>query len=161
VDVVGALIMDEHNRVYAHRRSATRRLFPGLWDIVGGHVEPGETREQALARELEEETGWRLRRIEAITGEWDWTVDGALRHETDYLVEVDGDLTRPRLEEGKQDAFDWVGPENLVLMMLNRTDGGPAAPRHRGQGGADPAHATAATVAAWPVARGRPVAAAQ
>jgi RimJ/RimL family protein N-acetyltransferase len=123
VEVVGVLIRDERNRVYVHRRSATRRLFPGIWDIVGGHVEPGETREQALARELEEETGWRLRRVEAITGEWDWTVDGVLRHETDYLVEVDGDLTKPRLETGKQDAFDWVGPDNLELLMVNRTDG--------------------------------------
>jgi RimJ/RimL family protein N-acetyltransferase len=123
VEVVGALIRDERDRVYVHRRSATRRLFPGIWDIVGGHVEPGETREHALSRELEEETGWRLRRVEAVVGEWDWTVDGVLRHETDYLVEVDGDLTSPRLEDGKQDAFDWVGPGNLELLMVNRTDG--------------------------------------
>jgi RimJ/RimL family protein N-acetyltransferase len=123
VQVVGALIRDSRNRVYAQRRSGSRKLLPGIWDVVGGHVEPGETLEQALAREIEEETGWRLRRIEAMVREWDWTVDGVTRQETDYLVEVDGDLANPRLEEGKHDANSWVGPDTLELMMVGRTDG--------------------------------------
>jgi RimJ/RimL family protein N-acetyltransferase len=121
--VVGALIRDGRNRVYVHRRSPDRRLLPGTWDIVGGHVEPGESPEGALAREIEEETGWRLRRIEAVLAGWEWTVDGVTRHETDYLVEVNGDLTAPRLEAGKHDAYDWVGPENPELLMAGRTDG--------------------------------------
>jgi 8-oxo-dGTP pyrophosphatase MutT (NUDIX family) len=58
VDCVGALIRDDQQRVYVQRRTAERRLLPGIWDIVGGHVEAGETPEQALAREVEEETGW-------------------------------------------------------------------------------------------------------
>jgi RimJ/RimL family protein N-acetyltransferase len=123
VGVVGALIRDSRNRVYAHRRTASRRLLPGTWDVVGGHVEPGETPEQALARETEEETGWRLRRIEAVLAEWDWEHDGVLRHEIDYLVEVDGDLAAPQLEEGKHDAYAWIGPDNLELMMAGRSDG--------------------------------------
>jgi RimJ/RimL family protein N-acetyltransferase len=123
VGVVGALIRDSRNRLYAHRRTASRKLLPGTWDVVGGHVEPGETPEQALGREIEEETGWRLRRIEAEFATWDWEHHGVLRHEIDYLVEVDGDLAAPRLEEGKHDACAWVGPGNLELMMAGRTDG--------------------------------------
>jgi 8-oxo-dGTP pyrophosphatase MutT (NUDIX family) len=123
VQVVGAIIRDGRNRVYVHRRSANRQLLPGIWDIVGGHVEPGETPEQALAREIEEETGWRLRRIEAVAREWDWVIDGVTRHEIDYLVEVDGDLANPRLETGRHDANSWVGPDTLELMMVGRTDG--------------------------------------
>jgi RimJ/RimL family protein N-acetyltransferase len=124
VRCVGALIRDERNRVYVHRRSADRRLLPGTWDVVGGHVEPGETPRQALAREIEEETGWRLRRIEARIADWEWTVhDGIPRRELDYLVEVDGDLSKPELEAGKHDAFAWVGPGDLDLMMQGRTDG--------------------------------------
>ena len=98
LEVVGALIKDDRDRVYVHRRTADRRLFPGIWDIVGGHVEPGESAEEALAREIEEETGWRLRRIEGVAADWEWAVDSVVRRETDYLVEVDGDLTAPRLE---------------------------------------------------------------
>lgn len=122
-DCVGALIRDKHDRVYAHRRSNDRRLLPGTWDVVGGHVEAGETAEQALAREIEEETGWRLRHVEAVIADWEWEYDGVVRHELDYLVEVDGDLSEPRLEAGKHDAYAWVGPDDLEQMMVGRTDG--------------------------------------
>lgn len=129
---VGALIRDTRNHVYVHRRSPDRHLFPGAWDVVGGHVEPGETPEQALAREITEETGWKLRRVEAVVAEWEWTpderhtpdpADRFARYERDYLVDVDGDLRAPALEDGKHDAFAWVGPDNLDLMMSGRNDG--------------------------------------
>jgi RimJ/RimL family protein N-acetyltransferase/ADP-ribose pyrophosphatase YjhB (NUDIX family) len=132
VNCVGAFIRDERNRVYVHRRSPDRRLLPGIWDIVGGHVEPGETPEQTLAREVEEETGWTLRTVEAVVAEWEWlpderhTTDEANRFarvERDYLIDVDGDLSAPRLEEGKHDAHAWVGSDDLDLMMSGRTDG--------------------------------------
>ena len=120
---MGALVRDSRNRVFVQRRSASRTLLPGTWDIVGGHVEPGETPEQALARELWEETGWRLRRIEARLADWEWEHQGVVRRELDYLVEVDGDLSAPRLEPGKHDAYAWVGPDNLDLLLEGRRDG--------------------------------------
>lgn len=120
---VGALIVDAHGRAFVQRRSRSRRTFPGIWDIVGGHIEPGETPQQALAREIEEETGWKLRRIGAQISDWEWQHDGAAQRELDYLVEVDGDLSAPRLEADKHDAFAWLGPGELERMMEGRTDG--------------------------------------
>lgn len=123
VDCVAALVQDEQHRVYVQRRTAERRLLPGIWDVVGGHLEPGETPEEALARELEEETGWKVRDIVWTVADWEWEWQGRVRRELDYLITIDGDLTRPRLEEGKHDAGAWVGPDNLELLMVNRTDG--------------------------------------
>ena len=120
---VGALIRDRRNRVFAQRRTPTRRVLPGIWDIVGGHLDPGETPELGLARELEEETGWKLRRIEALIGDWEWEWDGVVRRELDYLIEVDGDLSAPRLAPFEHDAYAWIGPDDLELMMERRTDG--------------------------------------
>jgi len=111
-DCVGALIRDGENRVYIQRRSLLRRQLPGAWDIVGGHVEPHETPESALAREVGEETGWQLRRVEAVIADWEWTHNGLVRRELDYLIEVNGDLSSPRLEPGKHDKFCWVGFDN-------------------------------------------------
>jgi hypothetical protein len=55
--------------------------------------------------------------------DWRWEHDGVVRPERDYLVEVDGDPSAPRLEVGKHDAYAWIGRDNLDPMMDGRTDG--------------------------------------
>jgi 8-oxo-dGTP diphosphatase len=54
--VVAALLRDG-NRVLLCHRSPHRRWYPDVWDLPGGHVEPGELPGAALARELHEELG--------------------------------------------------------------------------------------------------------
>lgn len=44
-------------RLLLGRRAVHRKSYPGFWDLIGGHIEAGETPEQALRRELGEEIG--------------------------------------------------------------------------------------------------------
>jgi 8-oxo-dGTP pyrophosphatase MutT (NUDIX family) len=122
---VGAVILNQQGKAFAQKRSTDRRLFPDTWDIVGGHVEPGEPLLETLAREIQEETGWRLRRVRRLLGITAWTGDddGRLRHEADYLVEVDGDLDHPALEWSKHSEYDWFGPTDLHRLKENRSPG--------------------------------------
>lgn len=54
--VVAGVIRDARGRILLARRTAGRDLA-GLWEFPGGKVDPGETADQALARELHEELG--------------------------------------------------------------------------------------------------------
>lgn len=56
VHVVAGVIRDARGRVLLARRTEGRDLA-GLWEFPGGKIEPGETAEQALVRELREELG--------------------------------------------------------------------------------------------------------
>ncbi|MFC4149359.1 NUDIX hydrolase [Micromonospora mangrovi] len=117
----GALIVDDDGRLFFQRRSAERRLFPNCWDIVGGHLEPGEDVEDALRREVAEETGWSVSHVLGTVGEYRWTGDdGRERVETDLLVRVDGDLARPRLEAGKHTEFRWLGEGDVGVLDEHR-----------------------------------------
>jgi 8-oxo-dGTP diphosphatase len=65
VPVVAAVITDEQGRVLLARRPPHKSL--GLkWEFPGGKVEPGETPEAAVARELHEELGITVEAIEPL-----------------------------------------------------------------------------------------------
>lgn len=53
VEVVAALIWDENKFLICQRPAHKARAL--LWEFVGGKVELGETKEQALVRECQEE----------------------------------------------------------------------------------------------------------
>ena len=54
--VVAAALVDADGRVLVQQRPADKTMA-GLWEFPGGKVEPGETPEAALIRELAEEIG--------------------------------------------------------------------------------------------------------
>ena len=53
VEVVAALIWDNNKFMICQRPADKARAL--LWEFVGGKLEPGETKEQALIRECQEE----------------------------------------------------------------------------------------------------------
>ena len=57
--VVAAVLVREGRALLGHR-SPDRRWYPDVWDVLGGHVDDGESPQEALVRELDEELGIRV-----------------------------------------------------------------------------------------------------
>jgi len=53
IEVVAAIIHDDNDRIFATQRGYGE--FKDYWEFPGGKIEPGETPEQALKREIWEE----------------------------------------------------------------------------------------------------------
>jgi len=53
IEVVAAIIHDDNDRIFATQRGYGE--FKDFWEFPGGKIEPGETPEQALKREIWEE----------------------------------------------------------------------------------------------------------
>lgn len=51
------MVLVREGRVLLGHRHPDRRWYPGCWDLIGGHVEAGETPEAAARRECLEEVG--------------------------------------------------------------------------------------------------------
>lgn len=63
--VATALLFDGNNKLLIYLRDDKPEIsFPGYWDLFGGRVEPGETPEQALVRELKEELNIDIQQFE-------------------------------------------------------------------------------------------------
>jgi len=74
---IAAIILEnDNNELLLYLRDNKSGIpFPNCWDLFGGHVEEGETTEEALIREVKEELGITLgefrffKRYECLTGD--------------------------------------------------------------------------------------------
>jgi len=126
-DVVAALILDQDRFLICQRPAHKARGL--LWEFVGGKVEPGETPEEALAREVREELDVALdvgeRCMEVVHTYPDLTVRlmlyrAVIREGEPRLLEH-RDLRWIRVDE--IDAYEFCPADEEILGMLRRTGG--------------------------------------
>jgi 8-oxo-dGTP diphosphatase len=119
-EVVAALIVRSQKILLGHR-AATRAFYPNVWDVFGGHVEPGEQHEQTLIRELQEELGitpthWSYLNGIAFPSEPDNPVTVYLYLVTDWT----GTPTNRQLEE--HSTIGWFSLEQATQLQLAHPD---------------------------------------
>ncbi len=121
--VTVGIIRDEHDRYLICKMADNHGVYPGQWGIVGGGMEPGETVEESMKREIREETGLTATKMEKLFFETDHRVKQFRTGETEeqyliYLmfdVHVNGKITLN--DEWTEYAF--VNAEELANFDLN------------------------------------------
>ena len=107
IEVAVGILRDPRGCVLIGERTAGR-AYAGYWEFPGGKLEPGESAEQALVREFDEELGTVVRAARPLI---------RLRHDyPEYSVrlsvfEITDWAGEPRSVEGQRLA--WVAPEAL------------------------------------------------
>lgn len=120
VAAVGGLIVNDANELLLVRRA--RDPGKGKWGLPGGFVDRGETIEDALSREVYEETQLRLKTIELlVTFPNQYNYHGIVSEVIDlfYVCRAADPITIV-LEQSELESFVWVHPtqEHLVNMAF-------------------------------------------
>jgi ADP-ribose pyrophosphatase YjhB (NUDIX family) len=114
IPCVGAVIRDDAGRLLMILRG--HEPGKGLWSIPGGRIEPGETPEQAVVREVREETG-----LEVSCGPLLGTaelpgLDGAIVDIRDYLAFLRVDSAETAAAGDDAAALRWVTDAEAAAM---------------------------------------------
>ena len=97
--------------------------WPGLYTVPGGHVELGETCEEALVREIKEEVGLEIAVTELLSIQQViypkefWKRAHFIFF--DYLCKVEGNQA-PTVDENEIQAVIWASPKDALNLNIDR-----------------------------------------
>lgn len=124
IEVVAAIIHDSDGRIFATQRGYGE--FKDYWEFPGGKMEPGETPEEALRREIWEELETLIvveRLVETV--EWDYPAFHLTMHcfwchvESGHLELKEHEAAQWLLKE-ELESVEWLPADWDVVKKMNR-----------------------------------------
>jgi 8-oxo-dGTP pyrophosphatase MutT (NUDIX family) len=111
---VRGVLLDDGKIGIMYVRQHDCYLFPG------GQVEPGESLEEGLIRELEEETGYKTEVLDHLV-QVIYEEDKMIHHNEIYLCRVlgNGMMDKTDLEKDWGIDFTWIDPKEVVSFCQN------------------------------------------
>lgn len=96
---------------------------PGMFSALAGFIEPGETIEEACARELEEEAGLKATAVRYHSSQpWPWPSSLMIG----MIADVDSDKAAP--DQTELEEVRWFTKEEALRLMKGEFEGGLFAP---------------------------------
>jgi 8-oxo-dGTP pyrophosphatase MutT (NUDIX family) len=107
-------VIAQGGKLLVLKRAPSMPYMPGAWDLPGGHLVIGESFEECLAREIEEETGLtiatpRLLGIHNSAGPYLQAI---------FACAIAGDAHDIRLRPHEHIEARWVAPSELAQLEL-------------------------------------------
>ena len=116
--VVNAFVINSEGEIWIPRRSADKRIFPLCLDMsMGGHVESGETYEDALKRETQEELNIDTDKVPvSLLGHLTPQKDGVSAHMNVYVIKMD---EAPNYNKSDFVEHFWLKPKAIFERIAN------------------------------------------
>lgn len=108
---MAALVRDA--KILLAHRHPRRRWYPNCWDLIGGHIEAGESPEQALRRECREEIAVDLVKVRPL----EISLSDPTVEPHAFLV-TDWRGTPVNAAPDEHDAIEWFSPSDLPELTL-------------------------------------------
>ena len=107
----------EHEGRYLICRRAPGQNLAGYWEFPGGKIEPGETVEECLERELFEELGIRTRASQVIA-----VTDIPGKEKKYRLMALQTEILGGKLGLTVHDAVEWASKDEMASYKLAPAD---------------------------------------
>jgi 8-oxo-dGTP pyrophosphatase MutT (NUDIX family) len=110
---VKVLLRNEEGKVLLLKRAEEKYgKLQGMWDIVGGRIDPGTSLIENLEREVREETGLAITSNPRLIAAQDIIIPGKERHvvRLTYTAHTDGE---PVLDTSENGSYRWHSFEEL------------------------------------------------
>ena len=116
VEVVGAVIIDNGDILCTQRGESKLPYISKKWEFPGGKVEPGESKEDAVGREINEELCLKIRALnQLLTIEHEYPDF----HLTMHVIECELLEPRSRLNLREHLAYKWLQPGSECFENLD------------------------------------------
>lgn len=116
IDVVAAILENQKGQVLIARRKKGKNLA-GYWEFPGGKIEKGETPEQCMIRELNEEMNIQIETGDYVGENIHRYNEGAVR-----LLAYKGKISGGAIQLTDHDEYAWVELQELKKVKLAPAD---------------------------------------
>lgn len=106
-NIVVVAVLHRNGKIFIAKRADSKVTWPGCFELVGGHVDPGEKLEDALRREVREEIG-----VEIIVGPivdaFTYQSEDTFKVEIGYLCQLAQETDEPAINPEDHSEAKWI-----------------------------------------------------
>jgi len=112
--ITACVFLHKNSKVLIAKRADTKTFLPGVWELVGGHIEFGETVIEGLKREVKEELNIEVQ-ISRPYYEFTYVTDDKLEHvvEIEYLATLKDPNQEIVVKPDDHSDFAWITEDEI------------------------------------------------
>jgi 8-oxo-dGTP pyrophosphatase MutT (NUDIX family) len=115
---VGAMIEHESSgKIFLAKRADTADYLPGIWEDIGGRIKQFEEPEEALRREVSEETGLDIEILKPLTIFHDYRGKRIAENELLIITYWCKARSNQVVLSNEHSAYQWVSPEEALELV--------------------------------------------